>query len=52
MSKHIAIQIKEQSEHYLLAVKKNQKELFENISCAFAANKPLSIKENWEYDQR
>ena len=31
-------------------VKKNQKELFEDISCAFAANKPLSIEENWEYD--
>ena len=36
--------------HYLLVVKKNQKELFEDISCAFAANKPLSIEENWEYD--
>jgi predicted transposase YbfD/YdcC len=48
--KHIANQIKQQSGHYLLAVKKNQKELFEDISCAFKANKPLSIEENWEYD--
>lgn len=48
--KHIANQIKEQNGHYLLAVKKNQKELFEDISCAFKANNPLSIEENWEYD--
>ena len=27
-----------------------EKALFEDISCAFAANKPLSVEENWEYD--
>lgn len=48
--KHIATQIKQQNGHYLLAVKANQKELFEEITCAFKANKPLSIEENWEYD--
>lgn len=48
--KHIAKQIKEQNGHYLLAVKNNQKELFEEISCAFKANVPLSVEENWEYD--
>ena len=48
--KHIANQIKEQNGHYLLAVKQNQKELFEDITCAFKANKPSSVEENWEYD--
>jgi predicted transposase YbfD/YdcC len=48
--KHIANQIKEQNGHYLLAVKQNQKEFFEEVTCAFKANKPLSIEENWEYD--
>ncbi len=48
--KHIASQIKEQNGHYLLAVKKNQKALFEDITCAFATNKPISVEENWEYD--
>jgi hypothetical protein len=32
--KHIANHIKEQNGHYLLAVKKSQKDLFEDISCA------------------
>lgn len=48
--KDMANQIKQQNGHYLLAVKGNQKELFEEITCAFKANKPLSIEENWEYD--
>lgn len=47
--KEIAKQIKEQGGHYLLAVKKNQKELYEDISCAFMANKAFSIDEEWEY---
>lgn len=47
--KHIAEQIKGQGGHYLLAAKKNQRELFEDITCAFKANKPLSVEENWEY---
>lgn len=48
--KHIATQIKHQNGHYLLAVKQNQKELFEDVACAFKANKPISTVENWEYD--
>jgi predicted transposase YbfD/YdcC len=40
--KHIASQIKQQNGHYLLALKKNQNELFEEVICAFKANKPLS----------
>ena len=47
--KEIASQIKQQKGHYLLAVKKNQKELYEDISCAFKANKAISIDEKWEY---
>ena len=47
--KHIASQIKEQKGHYLLALKKNQKELWEEVMCAFKANTPISEKEEWEY---
>ena len=47
--KEIASQIKQQKGHYLLAVKKNQKELYEDISCAFKANKAISLVEDWEY---
>lgn len=47
--KEIANQIKQQKGHYLLAVKKNQHELYEDISCAFKANKAISIVEDWEY---
>ena len=49
--KHIASQIKEQNGHYLLALKKNQKELLEEVSCAFKANKPISQEEEWEYQR-
>jgi len=47
--KHIAFQIKEQHGHYLVALKKNQKELVEEVECAFKANKPISQEEEWEY---
>lgn len=47
--KEVAKQIKAQGGHYLLAVKKNQKDLYEDVSCAFKANKAFSIDEEWEY---
>jgi predicted transposase YbfD/YdcC len=47
--KGVVNQIQEQGGHYLLAVKNNQKELYEDISCAFKANKALSVDEEWEY---
>jgi predicted transposase YbfD/YdcC len=37
----IAKQIKQQAGHYLLAVKANQKALYEELECAFKANKAL-----------
>lgn len=48
--KEIAVQIKQQKGHYLLAVKKNQKDLFEDIECAFKTNKATSFQEEWEYE--
>jgi predicted transposase YbfD/YdcC len=47
--KEIARQIKQQKGHYLLAVKKNQNELYEDVLCSFKANKSISIVEEWEY---
>lgn len=47
--KEIATQIKEQQGHYLLAVKGNQRELLDEISCAFKSNPALSVHEDWEY---
>jgi predicted transposase YbfD/YdcC len=47
--KEIVSQIKEQHGHYLLAVKKNQKDLFEDIECAFKANKAITSDDDWEY---
>ncbi|MCU0353535.1 MAG: ISAs1 family transposase [Cytophagales bacterium] len=47
--KQIASQIKQQDGHYLLALKKNQKELFEEVVCAFKANSPQCTQEEWEY---
>lgn len=47
--KEVFSQIQEQKGHYILAVKKNQKELYDDILCAFKANKSFSIDEEWEY---
>jgi predicted transposase YbfD/YdcC len=47
----IATQIKAQKGHYLLAVKRNQLELFDDVVCAFKANKSVSISEEWEYER-
>jgi len=46
----IAKQIKQQGGHYFLAVKKNQKRLFEEIEGSFLGLKPQAIQEEWEYD--
>ena len=48
--KHIARQIKGQNGHYLLAVKENQRELFEEVACAFKTSRPVAVSEDWEYD--
>lgn len=48
--KHIARQIIKQNGHYLLAVKGNQKELLDEVSCAFKANSPGVVSDQWEYD--
>jgi predicted transposase YbfD/YdcC len=47
----IAQQIQDQQGHYLLAVKGNQGELLDEITCAFKACPALSSVENWEYDR-
>lgn len=45
----IANQIRQQKGHYLLALKANQGELFDEVSCAFKACKALSSDIEWEY---
>ena len=35
--------------HYLLALKTNQRELYDDVECGFKACKPINISENWEY---
>jgi predicted transposase YbfD/YdcC len=46
----IAKQIKSQEGHYLLAVKGNQKRLFEEIEGSFEGLRPVLMKDEWEYD--
>ena len=46
----IAKQIKSQQGHYLLAVKGNQKRLFQEIEGAFEGIRTELTKEEWEYD--
>ena len=45
----IAKQIVKKEGHYLLALKTNQRELYDDVECGFKACKPQSISENWEY---
>jgi predicted transposase YbfD/YdcC len=45
----IAQQICDQKGHYLLALKANQGDLFDEVSCAFRACKALSSEWEWEY---
>jgi len=48
--KEIAKTIRSKEAHYLLSVKKNQKDLFEEVSSAFAHHKVSSVSDTWEYD--
>ena len=46
----IAEQIVKKGGHYLLALKTNQRELYDDTECGFKACKPESMSETWEYD--
>jgi predicted transposase YbfD/YdcC len=46
----IAKQIVNQKGNYLLAVKTNQRELYDDVVCGFKACSPESFSETWEYD--
>jgi predicted transposase YbfD/YdcC len=46
----IAEQIVKKEGHYLLALKTNQRELYDDVECGFKACKPISMSETWEYD--
>lgn len=46
----IAAQIVKQKGHYLLSVKANQQELFDDVQSAFKVNKGISNNRQWEYD--
>lgn len=45
----IAGQIRRQQDHYLLALKRNQEQLWEEVHCAFQANAAVTAHEQWEY---
>ena len=45
----IARQIRKQQGHYLLALKRNQGQLWEEVHCAFQANAAVAVAEKWEY---
>lgn len=47
----IAQQIIDQKGHYLLALKSNQKGLWEEVVCAFKANHSVMADEQWVYDR-
>jgi len=46
----IAEQIIKKEGHYLLALKTNQRALYDDVECGFKACKPKSMSETWEYD--
>lgn len=48
--KEIAKTIRDKEAHYFLSVKKNQPDLFEEVSEAFASNKVNRGAAQWEYD--
>jgi predicted transposase YbfD/YdcC len=48
--KEIAKTIRSKEAHYFLSVKKNQPDLFEEISEAFTCNKVIQATAPWEYD--
>lgn len=47
----VAQQIITQKGHYLLALKANQERLFEEVECAFRANRGLTAEDAWEYSR-
>ena len=48
--REIAAQIVEKGGHYLLSLKENQGELYDDVVCGFKACVPESVSETWEYD--
>jgi len=48
--RNIAEQIVKKGGHYLLALKTNQRELYDDTEYGFKACKPQSMSETWEYD--
>lgn len=46
----IANQITDKKGHYLLALKQNQEELYDDVATGFKACLPESVNEEWEYD--
>jgi predicted transposase YbfD/YdcC len=48
--KEIAQTIRNKEANYLLSVKNNQKDLFEEVSSAFIHHKVSDISDTWEYD--
>lgn len=47
----IARQIHQQKGHYLVALKANQGDLFDEVTCAFRACKAVSSELDWAYDR-
>jgi len=48
--REIVKQIVDKGGHYLLSLKENQQELYDDVVCGFKACKAESISEEWEYD--
>jgi predicted transposase YbfD/YdcC len=48
--REIATQITQKGGHYLLALKENQKNLYEEVTVGFKACSAESVSEEWEYD--
>jgi len=48
--REIARQITGKGGHYLLSLKENQQELYDDAVCGFKACKSESVSEEWEYD--
>jgi len=48
--REIAKQIVDKGGHYLLSLKENQQELYDDTVCGFKACKSESVSEEWEYD--
>jgi predicted transposase YbfD/YdcC len=46
----IAEQITSKGGHYLLSLKENQQELYDDVACGFKACRAEDISEEWEYD--